>query len=241
MIASLLEEAGVSQIEAGVPATDEYECETIRMIIERKKKAKISVWSRLNEADIRQCLELRPDIVHISVPVSYVHIYSKLRKNKSWVLNQVETCLDLLKDCPAEISAGFEDAFRSDISFLITIARALTQRNVFRIRLADTVGNATPQLCRELFSQLAQHLDQRIVFGYHAHNDLGMAIATTIEAMKCRCDYIDTTILGIGERSGNCDFAKLVKAASSVFDFGITPQAALIAQEGFLKVLGDSK
>jgi homocitrate synthase NifV len=184
-------------------------------------------------------MDLKPDMIHISIPVSYVHIYSKLRKNKSWVIGQVDACLALANRSGSEISVGFEDAFRSDISFLITMARTVMERGVFRIRLADTVGNATPQLCRELFSELAQHLDQRVLFGFHAHNDLGMAVATSIEALKSRCQFVDTTIMGIGERAGNCDFAALVKAAGSIFDFGITTHAANAAQEDFLKILED--
>jgi homocitrate synthase NifV len=239
MIARLLDESGVSQIEVGAPASCAYEKETIRMIAERRNRAKISVWSRLSASGIRHCVDIAPDIIHLSVPASYVQIYAKLRKNKSWVLNQLEECLDLLQGCPAEISVGLEDAFRSDVSFLAAIARAAIRRGVRRIKLADTVGLATPRMCREMFTEMSQKLDNQAELGYHAHNDLGMAVASSIEALKSRCLHVDTTIMGIGERAGNCDYAKLVKAAWGLFDFGATPQSAQSAQEGFLRILGE--
>ncbi|MDR1538922.1 MAG: homocitrate synthase [Clostridiales bacterium] len=236
-IASVLDYAGVSQIEAGAPSIGAYEKETISMIIDRGKSAKYSVWSRLNADDIKCCLDCRPDIVHISVPVSYVHIYSKLRKNKNWVLNHLSECLNILASSSATVSVGLEDAFRSDISFLITICRLLANSNVTRIRLADTVGIATPQTCRDMILSLSEHLEGSVELGYHAHNDLGMALATTIEALKTRCVYADATILGIGERSGNCDLFKLIKTTASIFDWGITAAAAKNAQDLFCDIV----
>ena len=229
--------AGVEQIEAGVPSSNSYEKETVRCIIERKGTAKISVWSRLNVDDVRHCIDCKPDIVHISVPVSYVHIYSKLRKNKTWVVKQLYSCIGLLEASEAEISIGFEDAFRADITFMFTLTQALSDLGITRLRLADTVGVATPTVCGETFLQLGANLGANAGLGIHAHNDLGMAVANTLSALKNGCDYADTTLLGIGERTGNCDFVKLIRATGSLFDWGITTADAEYAQKEFITIL----
>jgi len=236
-IAEILINAGIEQIEAGVPASNSYEKETVRRIMERKGSAKISVWSRLNVDDVRHCIDCEPDIVHISVPVSYVHIYSKLRKNKTWVMNQLYSCIGLLEANKAEISIGFEDAFRSDITFLFTLTRVLADLGITRLRLADTVGTTTPTVCSEMFLQLGLRLGTDAKLGFHAHNDLGMAVANTLSALKSGCEYADTTMLGIGERAGNCDFVKLIRATGSLFDWGITTADAEHAQKEFIIML----
>jgi len=236
-IAALLEESGVHQIEAGVPAASKEEKEIIIKIIENRKNAVISVWGRLVPSDITHAVDCKPDIIHISVPVSDTHIYSKLKKDKDWVINQLYACLDLIKKYNIPLSVGFEDAFRSDPVFLRTVAKILLDFGAKRIRLSDTVGIATPSVIRNVFTELSSHLQGKAEFGFHAHNDLGMAVANTVEAAKCGCLYTDVTVYGIGERAGNCDLAKLVAASSNVFDWGITPEGALKLQRDIFSII----
>jgi homocitrate synthase NifV len=221
-IAELLDTYGVHQIEAGVPAASEQEKKTIAKIIENKKNAIISTWSRLMLPDIKHSIDVQPDIIHISVPVSHSHIYKKLKKNKEWVIQQLHSCLNLLGKSGIPVSVGFEDAFRSETKFMLDIAKILLDFGVKRIRLADTVGIATPSLCRTALETISENLQGKAELGIHAHNDLGMAVANTIESAKAGCLYADVTIGGIGERAGNCDLAQLVCASSSVFDWGIS-------------------
>ncbi|MDR2670989.1 MAG: homocitrate synthase, partial [Oscillospiraceae bacterium] len=170
-IFSLLEQAGVPQIEAGVPASSTYEKETILEMKKIQRRAKISVWSRLHLEDVRHCIDCEPDIIHLSIPVSYMHIYTKLKKNKAWVVGQLYACIGLLQTCGAEISAGFEDASRADMSFVIAITRILSDFNVKRIRLADTVGVMLPSTCRETVETFFAYVDKGTQLGFHAHND----------------------------------------------------------------------
>ncbi len=188
-------------------------------------------------SDIEHAADCKPDIIHISVPVSDTHIYSKLKKDKDWVINQLYACLDLIKKYNIPLSVGFEDAFRSDPVFLRTVAKILLDFGAKRIRLSDTVGIATPSVIRNVFTELSSHLQGKAEFGFHAHNDLGMAVANTVEAAKCGCLYTDVTVYGIGERAGNCDLAKLVAASSNVFDWGITPEGALKLQRDIFSII----
>jgi homocitrate synthase NifV len=235
-IAAILRDSGIGQIEAGIPSSNPYERETIRQIIEQKANSKISVWSRLSADDVRNCLACEPDIIHLAIPVSYMHIYTKLRKNKTWVINELHECLSLLQAGNVEISIGFEDTFRSDITFLYMLTQILSDVGITRLRLADTVGVSTPTACGDMVSQIGSRLSGDMKLGFHAHNDLGMAVANTISALKNGCDYADTTMLGIGERAGNCDFVKLIRATDRVFDWGLSAANAMHAQEEFLAI-----
>jgi homocitrate synthase NifV len=236
-IASLLDSYGVHQIEAGVPANSKQEKDNIVKILENRKHAIISVWARMVPSDIEHAIDVRPDIIHISVPVADQHIYAKLRKNKDWVISQLRACLTLIERSGIPFSAGFEDAFRADADFMKTVSGILVEAGVKRLRLADTVGIASPTLCRAVLSDLSSALNGKADLAIHAHNDLGMAVANTIEAAKTGCLYADVTAGGIGERAGNCDLLKLVHASSSIFDWGLTVAEARRLQDKIFKVI----
>jgi homocitrate synthase NifV len=235
-IAALLDSFGIHQIEAGVPAASTQEKETISKIIKHKKNAVISTWARLVPSDIQHAIDLRPDLIHISVPVSHVHIYQKLRKDNDWIVEQLNNCLTLVGKSGIPLSLGFEDAFRAETEFMLTIANIARDFGVKRIRLADTVGIASPTQCRTLVKTISEKLDGRAELGIHAHNELGMAVANTIESAEAGCMYADVTVGGIGERAGNCDLAQLVHASSAIFDWGISADNAKILQKKISKI-----
>jgi homocitrate synthase NifV len=236
-IAMLLDTYGIHQIEAGIPAISKTEKATISKIIEKRKSAVISVWSRLIPEDIKDAIDVSPDIIHVTIPVSYVHIYTKLRKNKTWLVNQLYACLEVATAKNAQLSVGFEDAFRSEHSFMVKIANILFDYGINRIRIADTVGIATPTACRKLIEDFNADTECKAKLGFHAHNDFGMAVANTIETAKSGCIYADVTVGGVGERAGNCDLAKLVYATSGIFDWGIGFLQAMELEERILQIL----
>jgi homocitrate synthase NifV len=234
-IAQILDTAGIYQIEAGIPAVGSGEMDTIRAIMERRRNAKISVWSRLVLDDVKKSVDCGPDIIHISVPVSYVLIYSKLHKNKTWISKNLEVCAGYAQSQGFEVTIGFEDASRADITFMASLARQLKGMGVARIRYADTVGVLSPSRTYQAVREIADY--SGIEVELHAHNDLGMAVANTILGAKAGANYLDTTILGLGERVGNCDLHKLVSAAAGIFDFGITKREADIVQNEVSRIL----
>jgi len=225
-IAELLDLYGVHQIEVGFPAISKQEKEDIIKIIENRKNAVISVWSRLVPSDVELAIDTRPDIIHIGVPL-----------NKDWVIDQLKVCLNLINKSGIFASVGFINAFHSKMEFMTTIAKILLDFGVARIRFADTTGTVSPSLCRNALKDFSEKLQGRAELGIHAHNDLGMAVANTIEAAKAGCLYADVTINGIGERAGNCDLAQLVHASSSIFDWGITASAAKKLQKDIRRIL----
>lgn len=235
--AQFLAEAGVYQIEAGAPSVGEYERETIRRVREACPESKLGVWSRLDKADALACLECSPDVIHLCSPISYRHIYTKLGKNKAWILRQLQECLTALEGKGPEISVGLEDASQADTAFMIRIVEVLKSFGIRRVRLADTVGILSPSGTREMVKSILEQgeIDVEI----HAHNDLGMALANTIEAAKTGALYADVTLAGVGERAGNCDLSRLITASDRLFDWGIQPVTALALEEAFRELRAD--
>lgn len=234
-IAKILDNRGIYQIEAGIPAVSAIEMETIRAIMEMRRNSKISVWNRLVLDDVKKSVDCAPDIIHISTPVSYVLIYSKLSKNKNWVLKNLVRCVDYARSRGFEVTVGFEDASRADITFMAYLAEQLKNMGVSRIRYADTVGILSPSRTYQAVREIIEY--SGIEVELHTHNDLGMAVANTILGAKAGANYLDTTITGLGERVGNCDFYKLVHAASGIFDMKLSNYDAYRIQNEIANIL----
>jgi homocitrate synthase NifV len=219
-IAKYLDEIGVYEIEAGVPCLSPVEEEGICEILQNTSQAKISVWSRMNIEDVKKSIDCKPHIIHIGTPVSYIQIYSKLKKNKIWVQKSILECVAVARSQNIDVTVGLEDASRSDIGFLLSLIKELSKEGVNTIRIADTVGVLTPIRTKEIVETIRAHSDIKIEM--HIHNDLGMAVANSIIGAKAGADYIDSTLFGIGERTGNCNFYDFVKASESIFQFAMT-------------------
>ncbi|MDR3114090.1 MAG: hypothetical protein LBU25_01055 [Treponema sp.] len=223
-LAGLLESAGVYQIEAGIPAMGKGEKDTMLKIMENRKGVRIAAWNRMNRADIIHSFDCRPDSMHISVPVSTRHIYSKLGRDKQWLTRRLLECVSLVKDRGYDFSIGFEDASRGDLSFMRRLVKMLEPFCPSMIRYADTLGLMGPSAIRRALAFLAGNT--AIPLGIHAHNDLGMAAANSLSAAKAGALYIDTTLFGIGERAGNCDMGLFIKGAHRLFHIRPSPEEA---------------
>ena len=218
-IALLLDAIGVHEIEAGIPSLGQGEISYLKAVMKRKKQAQISVWARANTEDIKKAVCCKTDIIHIGTPISYVQIYTKLKKNKVWAQKNLVDCIEIAHKQGIEVTVGFEDASRADMGYIISTAKLVSKLGVKIVRIADTVGVLTPSRTRSMIHELLNQVD--IGIEIHVHNDLGMAVANSIEALKSGAQYVDCTLGGIGERTGNCDFYDLVHAAERCFDFDI--------------------
>jgi homocitrate synthase NifV len=219
-IARLLDNIGVYEIEAGIPCLEQSESDCIGEIVSCARNSKISVWSRMNVEDVKRSLVCKPHILHIGTPVSYIQIYSKLKKNKAWVQKNILDCVDISLSQGIDVTVGLEDASRSDIGFILSLIKELKKSGVKVIRLADTVGVLTPGRTKEIVETIKAHTDIEVEM--HVHNDLGMAVANSIIGAKAGAAYIDCTIFGIGERTGNCNFYDFIHASEDIFQFAMT-------------------
>lgn len=218
-LALFLDSIGIHEIEAGIYDTGTEGCNYIGEIIKRKKHAQISVWSRLNPGDVEESARQRPDLIHIGTPVSYVQIYNKIGKNKKWIEKTLLECIQVAKDYNIPITVGLEDASRADVAFLLSLIRLIKEQGVEIIRLADTVGVLFPKRARELVNEIRQ---TGILIEVHEHNDFGMAVANSIVMALAGADMVDGTLLGIGERAGNCNLYEFVHSANRKFDLGVS-------------------
>ena len=234
-IAAELDKLGIYQIEAGIPAIGKDEKQSILSIMESRKNSRISVWNRMNISDIEHSFDCTPDVIHISAPVSYVQIYTKLKKNKVWLVNTLAQCIDFAQAKGYAVTVGMEDASRADITFISTILKMLSSCGVELVRYADTVGVLTPSQTENVIKEIKTV--SNITIEIHTHNDLGMAVANSVAAAKAGVDYIDCTLFGIGERAGNCNLEHFVRYSKQCFDFGFPPSKLAEAQNSLKELI----
>ena len=214
-IAKLLDKNKIYQIEAGIPSMGYLEKEIIMEIKDTVEYCKVSAWNRLNKMDILHSIDCKPHIIHISVPTADIQIYSNLKKDREWVENNILDCIYFAKSRGYEVTIGFEDASRADINYLLRLCEILEKMNINRVRYADTVGILTPSTTREAIKTIREYSNMEIEM--HTHNDFGMAVANSIEGLKNGAKYINCTLGGIGERSGNCDLEQFLKLINKRF------------------------
>jgi homocitrate synthase NifV len=198
-----LDRIGIEEIEVGVVTSFDPDLpRLLRQCRQEGIKARLALWSRCRPEDIELAGRLKPDVLSLSVPGSDLHIEKKLGRTRTWILGRVRAGLEQARaQGLAYLSLGIEDATRSEPAFLEKIVATAAAAGVDRVRLADTVGVATPaELCQLVLGLKAKF---RLALGVHCHNDFGMASANTIAALECGADWGDVTVYGIGERAGN--------------------------------------
>jgi homocitrate synthase NifV len=236
-IAKILDSMGIYQIEAGIPAMGREEKQSIRKIAELGLRSRISTWNRLNIDDIKKSFDCGADIIHISVPSSDIQIKAKLKKDRDWVLDNVKRCISHARNKNQQITIGLEDASRAEIKFLLRIIAAASEEGADRVRYADTVGILTRKRIYEEIGVIRNEI--KIDIEIHTHNDMGMAVANSLSAVRGGAEFVDCTIGGIGERAGNCDCLQFVKAAKACLGVSceIDEVKLLEAQKDILKII----
>lgn len=209
-IATALAEAGVPEMEIGIPAMGDQEVECINAIADLPIPTKLMVWGRMTETDLAKALQCRSDIIHLSISVSDIHLVHKLRQSREWVLEQVTRLITKAVRSGKKVSLGAEDASRADVDFLIQVARRAQDCGASRVRYADTLGVLEPFSTYEALARLRDSVDLEIEM--HAHNDMGLATANTLAAVRAGATHVNTTVNGLGERAGNAALEEVVMA-----------------------------
>ncbi|CAN5204338.1 homocitrate synthase [soil metagenome] len=224
-IACALAAAGVPEMEIGIPAMGEEEIDCINTIAALELPAALMVWGRLTEADLASALRCQADIIHLSIPVSDIHLRHKLRQSREWVLTQITRVIEKAIASGRKISLGAEDASRADADFLSLVARRAQACGASRIRFADTLGVLDPFTTYEAIARLREAVDLEIEI--HAHNDLGLATANTLAALRAGATHANTTVNGLGERAGNAALEEVVMGVRHLYhaQTGVKTQA----------------
>ena len=209
-IASLLSEIGIPELEAGTPAMGETEIEDIRHLADLKLKSRLICWCRATTADLKLAARCGVGGVHISFPVSPLHL-RVLGKKNAWVLIRLEEIMAFSRSRFSFVSVGAQDASRADAQFLIRFMKLAHESGADRIRYADTVGILNPVQTWENIQNLRREIPG-LRLEFHGHNDLGMATANTVTAAAAGAACINVTVNGPGERAGNAPLEEVALA-----------------------------
>jgi homocitrate synthase NifV len=208
-IAMALHDIGVPEMEVGIPTMGEEEIDVIRTIAELGLRGtSLMVWGRMCEADVLAAARCGIDMANLSVPVSDMHIEHKLRRDRDWVLSQIRHWVPVALDLGMQVSVGGEDSSRADTDFLLRVIDTAQRAGARRFRFADTLGLLDPFGTYDRIRLLRSASD--IDIEIHAHNDLGLATANTLAAIRAGASHANTTVNGLGERAGNAPLEEVV-------------------------------
>ncbi|ALK10047.1 homocitrate synthase [Blastochloris viridis] len=200
-IARALSRAGVREIEIGAPAMGADEIAAIRAVVAENLPLMPIAWCRMTEADVDAALATGVPMVNVSIPASDIQLAAKLKAGRAFALAAIAKVVPYARRRGLDVAVGCEDASRADPAFLIELARAAKAAGARRLRIADTLGVLEPFSTFELFQRLAAETDLELEI--HAHDDLGLATANTLAAVRGGASHASVTVLGLGERAGN--------------------------------------
>ena len=200
-IAVALEDAGVDEIEAGTPAIGEREIQEIAAIGSALSKSEPIAWCRMTRGDVDAARKTRLKRVNLSIPLSDIQMRAKLNLDRAGVLNRIHDVIAYAVDCGLRVAMGGEDSSRADMDFLLFAVEAAAGAGAHRFRYADTLGHMEPFTVYDAFIHLARATGVELEF--HGHDDLGLATANTLAAIRGGATHASVCVLGLGERAGN--------------------------------------
>ncbi len=218
-MAEALAELGVDVIEAGFPIASPGDFESVRRIAERVRGGPVICGlARTGRDDILRAAEaVRPaerKRIHIFVSTSPLHMKYKLRVEPETVLEMTTASVELARHHTNDVEWSAEDGSRTEPDFLCRCVEAAIAAGATTINIPDTVGYALPEDMAAIFTMLRERVPgaDGVVFSTHNHNDLGLAVANTLAAIRAGVRQVECTINGIGERAGNAALEEAVMA-----------------------------
>ncbi|MGQ9676937.1 MAG: 2-isopropylmalate synthase [Chloroflexota bacterium] len=217
-VARQLARLGVDVIEAGYPFSSPGDFEAVRRISEEIEGPTICALARPMVEDVDRALEaLRParkPRIHIFISSSDIHLRHQLRQTREQVLAAATSMVARAKNSTPDIEFSPMDATRSDPAFVYQLLEAVIDAGATTVNIPDTVGYTTPEEFGRLIRGIFENVPNihRAVVSVHCHNDLGMATANSLVAVKNGARQVECTINGIGERAGNAALEEVVMA-----------------------------
>ena len=220
-LARQLETLGVDIIEAGFPAASQGDFEAVQAIAGAVSDVQVAGLCRAMEQDIDRCWEAikggtNPRI-HTFLATSPLHMQYKLRKEPEQVIQMIDAAVGYAAKYTSNVEFSAEDASRSEWDFLARATQTAIAAGATTINVPDTTGYAQPDEYAELIAYLLENVPDahKAVFSVHVHNDLGVAAANTLAALKAGARQAEVTLCGIGERAGNAALEDVVMALNT--------------------------
>lgn len=223
-IAKSLEKMRVDVIEAGFAIASPGDFEAVKAIADVIKDSRICSLSRALDKDIDRAAEAlkgaNASRIHTFIATSPIHMKYKLQMQPDQVVEQAVRAVKRARSHTDDVEFSCEDAGRSEIDFLCRIIEAAIDAGASTINIPDTVGYAIPEQYGDTIGQLIQRIPNadKAIFSVHCHNDLGLAVANSLAAVRQGARQVECTINGLGERAGNASLEELVMAVRTRAD-----------------------
>ena len=217
-VAEQLVRLNVDIIEAGFPAASPGDLEAVRQIARSTRGVAIAGLARADIYDIDAAWEAIRDaeqpVIHVFLATSGIHLTHKLKIGYEEALQRVQTMVAYARNLCPTVEFSAEDATRSEWDYLCRVFEAAIKAGATTINVPDTVGYTLPHEYESLFRYLHERIPgiEDVVMSAHCHNDLGMATANTLAAIKGGARQVEVTINGLGERAGNTAIEEVVMA-----------------------------
>jgi 2-isopropylmalate synthase len=215
-LARQLEKLGVDVIEAGFPIASDGDFESVKAVAKEVRGPVICGLARTGEADIERAAQAldgaRSPRIHTFIATSDIHLEHKLRMSREEVLTVVERAVRQARGYVSDVEFSAEDATRTDRDYLVQVFTTALDAGASTLNVPDTVGYTTPDEYAQLMTYLIENIpgSEKAVFSVHCHNDLGLAVANSLAAVRAGARQIECTVNGIGERAGNTSLEEVV-------------------------------
>lgn len=226
-IITKLYNAGIHIFEAVIPAMGHEERNDVMKLKKLFPECSFMAWCRANEDDINHAFLCGCDCIHISFPVSQLHM-NIIRFTEKDIISKMTKLMKIAGKNGRAVSIGAQDASRAELPFLKKFTSVALDAGAQRVRIADTVGILSPLKTKMLFKYLLECAPGKAL-EFHGHNDFGMATANTITALETGVDFASVTVNGIGERAGNAALEEVVMAIIETTSLPYTFNTGLIS------------
>ncbi len=217
-VARALAELGVDIIEAGFPVASRGDWESVNAIAREIQGPTIAGLARCNKDDIetawRAVRDAKRPRLHVFLATSAIHRQYKLNMAKEEIIRTAVEGVRMARALCDDVEFSPEDASRTELEFLAEVVEAVVDAGATTVNIPDTVGYTVPEEFHDVFAYLKRNVRgiDRIVLSVHCHDDLGMAVANSLAAVRAGARQVECTINGIGERAGNCSLEEVVMA-----------------------------
>ena len=214
-VARQLEALGVDIIEAGFPIASEGDFDAVRQIAETIKNSEVAGLARANDEDIDRAWEAikvaKMPRIHTFISTSDIHLKHQFRKNKEEILKLAVKAVKRAKKYTDNVEFSAMDATRSDWDYLCKVFAAVIEAGATTLNVPDTVGYTVPDEFGNLIHYIKTNVPNisKAIISVHCHNDLGLAVANSIAAIRNGARQVECTINGIGERAGNASLEEI--------------------------------